>query len=167
MALIKISGTVDDSVVDGEGYRFTIFTQGCPHCCEGCHNPQTHDFNGGKVADTDIIFREICENPLLSGVTFSGGEPFCQPIPLAALGQKLHEKGLNVWTFTGYTLEELQEMQRPDIEALLAEIDVLVDGRFVLKERDLTLSFCGSRNQRIIDMKATRTADHIVLKMLG
>jgi anaerobic ribonucleoside-triphosphate reductase activating protein len=167
MALIKISGTVDDSVVDGEGYRFTIFTQGCPHGCEGCHNPQTHDFNGGKVADTDAIFREICENPLLSGVTFSGGEPFCQPIPLTALGQKLHEKGFNIWTFTGYTLEELQDMQNPAIEALLAEIDVLVDGRFILGERDLTLSFCGSRNQRIIDMKATRTAGHIVLKVLG
>ena len=90
MASIKIAGTVNDSIVDGEGYRFTIFTQGCPHHCEGCHNPQTHDFTSGKPADTEELLTRILDNPLLSGVTFSGGEPFCQPEPLVELAEKLH-----------------------------------------------------------------------------
>jgi len=75
---LKIAGTANDSIVDGPGIRFTIFTQGCPHRCEGCHNPQTHDFNGGYVADIDELLKKIISNPLLDGVTFSGGEPFCQ-----------------------------------------------------------------------------------------
>lgn len=166
MASIKIAGTVNDSIVDGEGWRFTIFTQGCPHHCAGCQNPQTHDFQAGREADTDDLLQEILENPLLAGVTFSGGEPFCQPAPLAQLAAQLHEHGLDVWSYSGYTLQELQDMHRPEIDALLNEIDVLVDGRFELSERDLTLSFRGSRNQRVIDMKKTRETGTIVLKSL-
>lgn len=166
MASIKIAGTVNDSIVDGEGWRFTIFTQGCPHHCAGCQNPQTHDFQAGREADTDDLLQEILENPLLAGVTFSGGEPFCQPEPLAQLAAQLHEHGLDVWSYSGYTLQELQGMHRPEIDALLNGIDVLVDGRFELSERDLTLSFRGSRNQRVIDMKKTRETGTIVLKSL-
>ncbi len=164
MASLKISGTVDDSVVDGEGYRFTIFTQGCPHACPGCHNPQTHDREGGYLVDTEQLYRQICENPLLSGVTFSGGEPFLQPQALAELARKLQAKGLNITTYTGYTLEELQRLHSPAINALLDVTDILIDGPFLLAERDLTLTFRGSRNQRIIDMNRTRQSGTIVLK---
>ena len=166
MASIKIAGTVNDSVVDGEGWRFTIFTQGCPHHCEGCHNPQTHDFTSGKPADTEELLTRILDNPLLSGVTFSGGEPFCQPEPLVELAEKLHDHGLDIWAYTGYTLEELSHMDNPAIAELLQNIDVLVDGKFDLEQRDLTLAFRGSRNQRVIDMEKTREAGCIVKKKL-
>ena len=164
MASLRISGIVDDSVVDGEGYRFTIFTQGCPHACPGCHNPQTHDREGGYLVDTDDLYRQICENPLLSGVTFSGGEPFLQPQPLAELARKLQTRGLNITTYTGYTLEELQRLQSLAINELLDVTDILIDGPFLLAERDLTLAFRGSHNQRIIDMNRTRQSGTIVLK---
>ena len=161
---IRIAGVVNDSIVDGDGYRFTIFTQGCPHHCPGCHNPQTHPFDGGRITDIDTLDRQIAENPLLSGVTFSGGEPFCQPEPLTALDRKLHQRALDIWIYTGYTLEQLQARQEPAINALLETADVLVDGPFHQEERDLTLAFRGSRNQRVIDMNATRLQGHIVLK---
>ena len=162
MASIKIAGVVNDSIVDGEGFRFAIFTQGCRHNCPGCHNPQTHDVNGGHIADTDELFAQICANPLLSGVTFSGGEPFLQPAPLAQLGIKIHERGLNITTFTGYTLEQLVQMHDADVDALLAQTDVLIDGRFVQELRDISLVFRGSSNQRIIDMNEWRRSGKIV-----
>lgn len=164
MASIKIAGTVNDSIVDGEGYRYTIFVQGCPHHCIGCHNPQTHDFSGGSDSDTENLFKEIKANPLLSGVTFSGGEPFCQPKPLAELAKKVKDYGLDVWVYSGYTLDQLEAMHNEDVNALLNLTDVLIDGRFVLEERDLTLTFRGSRNQRVIDMNLTRQEGHIVEK---
>ncbi len=164
MASINIAGTVNDSIVDGEGIRFAIFVQGCPHHCEGCHNPQTHDFAGGEQTDTDLIYQKIKANPLLSGVTFSGGEPFCQPKPLSELARKVKADGLDIWTYTGYTLDQLQAMHNEDVDALLSLTDVLIDGRFVLDERDLTLAFRGSRNQRVIDMNRTRQEGHIVEK---
>lgn len=164
MASINIAGTVNDSIVDGEGIRFAIFVQGCPHHCEGCHNPQTHDFAGGEQTDTDLIYQKIKANPLLSGVTFSGGEPFCQPKPLSELARKVKADGLDIWTYTGYTLDQLQTMHNEDVDALLSLTDVLIDGRFVLDERDLTLAFRGSRNQRVIDMNRTRQEGHIVEK---
>ena len=164
MALLKIAGTVDDSIVDGEGYRFTIFTQGCPHNCEGCHNPHTHAGDGGKSVDTEDLYREIRQNPLLSGVTFSGGEPFLQPKPLAQLAKQLRNCGLDITTYTGYTYEELIAKKSADIDALLAVTDVLIDGKFILAQRDLTLQFRGSRNQRRIDMAATRAAGKVIEK---
>ena len=167
MASIKIAGTVNDSVVDGEGYRYTIFVQGCPHHCEGCHNPQTHDFTAGKTTDTDQLYEQIIENPLLSGVTFSGGEPFCQPAPLAELAKKLKARNLDLWVYTGYTYEELIVSLDPAVQTLLALADVLVDGRFDLNQRDLTLAFRGSRNQRVIDLNATRQQGRMLQKQLG
>ncbi len=163
---LRIAGTIDDSVVDGDGYRFTIFTQGCPHRCPGCHNPETWDARAGRDADTDALFDAIRQNPLLSGVTFSGGEPFRQPAPLAELARRVHALGLDVWCYTGYTLEALQDAAARDEAAagLLAATDVLVDGPFRQKERDLTLRFRGSRNQRVIDMNATREQGTVVLK---
>lgn len=111
--LIRIAGTVSESIVDGPGIRYTIFTQGCPHHCEGCHNPETHDFSGGRLADTDKIYNHIAENPLLKGVTFSGGEPFCQPAPLYDLAKRIKENTkLDIMAYTGFTFEQLIENQR-------------------------------------------------------
>lgn len=151
---LRIAGIVDDSIVDGEGVRLTVFTQGCPHHCHGCHNPQTWSLDGGHEVDTEEIVQKLKENPLLSGITFSGGEPFLQPAPLTELAQAAHKLGLDVWSYTGFTLEELEK--RTDVQQLLNEVDVLVDGPYVEALRDLTLRFRGSSNQRIIDLKELR-----------
>ena len=163
MASVKLAGTVSDSIVDGAGLRYTIFTQGCPHHCPGCHNPKTHDFTGGREMDTQALLAHVLENPLLTGVTLSGGEPFCQAAPLASLAREVHEHGMDVWAYTGYTLEYLQGQNERAVDALLDEVDVLVDGAYEEAERDLTLPFRGSRNQRVIDMKKTREMKEIVL----
>lgn len=152
MSDLRIAGTVNDSIVDGEGIRFTIFTQGCPHHCEGCHNPQTHDFNGGTVVNTDELLEKIKENPLLDGVTFSGGEPFCQAHELAVLGKKIKSLGLDITTYTGYTFEELYtNRDKNHWDELLTVTDILIDGRFVPELKNWTIKFRGSSNQRYID----------------
>ena len=151
---LRIAGIVDDSIVDGEGVRLTVFTQGCPHHCHGCHNPQTWNLDGGHEIDTEEIVEKLKENPLLSGITFSGGEPFLQPAPLTELAQAAHKLGLDVWSYTGFTLEELEK--RTDAQQLLNEVDVLVDGPYVEALRDLTFQFRGSSNQRIIDLNELR-----------
>lgn len=162
---MKLAGINSESVVDGDGLRMTIFGQGCPHHCEGCHNPSTWTFSGGEETSPEKIISLIKENPLLDGVTFSGGEPFAQAKDFAWIAEKVHKMGLDVWSYSGYTLEELQTLAKTNknIEALLAEIDVLVDGKFVLAKRDLSLHFRGSSNQRVIDMKKTRESGKIVL----
>lgn len=160
---ISLSGVTGDSIVDGPGLRLTIFTQGCLHNCPGCHNPQTHDPNGGSWADTEDILAAAAENPLLDGITLSGGDPFLQPVPCLALAEGAHKLGLNVWTYTGYTWEALWEENAPEKIALLKETDVLVDGPFLLAERSLELRFCGSRNQRLIDVKKSLAEDKVVL----
>lgn len=154
---IRIAGIVDDSIVDGEGVRLTVFTQGCPHHCHGCHNPQTWNLTGGHEIDTEEIVQKLKANPLLSGITFSGGEPFLQPAPLAEIARAAHKLGLDVWSYTGFTLEELKK--RTDVQQLLNEVDVLVDGPYVEALRDLTLRFRGSSNQRIIDLNELRKGD--------
>lgn len=150
---LRISGIIQESIVDGPGFRYVIFTQGCPHHCPGCHNPQTHDFSGGKIVEIDQLFKEICENPLLSGVTFSGGEPFCQPRPLYELACEVKKHGKNVMVYTGYTLEQLEAMEDPWVKKLLEELDILVDGPYKQEERNLELRFRGSENQRIFYRK--------------
>ena len=161
---LRIADMVDDSVVDGEGYRLTVFVQGCPRRCPGCHNPATQPFDSGREIDTSDIISRMLANGLLTGVTFSGGEPFCQPRPLAEIAKAAHGNGLDVWAYTGNTLEELQAKNDGDINDLLANVDVLVDGDYREAERDLTLKFRGSRNQRAIDMERTRQENEIVLK---
>ena len=151
---LRISGIEPESIVDGEGIRYVVFAQGCPHNCLGCHNPESHPFEGGRLVDIGELFAQICENPLLKGITLSGGEPFCQPEPLAELARLAHGRGLDVTTYTGYRYEELLDMQDPGVAALLAQTDVLIDGPFILAEKDLTLLFRGSRNQRIIDLRS-------------
>lgn len=160
---ISLSGITGDSIVDGPGLRLTIFTQGCLHHCPGCHNPQTHDPEGGSWADTEDILAAAAENPLLDGITLSGGDPFMQPVPCLALAEGAHKIGLNVWTYTGYTWEALLEENDAEKLALLKETDVLVDGPFLLAERSLELRFCGSRNQRLIDVKKSLAEGKVVL----
>ncbi len=160
---LRICGIEPESIVDGRGFRYVVFTQGCPHHCRGCHNPQTHDFEAGKLVDIEDLFQELCENPLLKGVTFSGGEPFCQPKPLLELARLIHTRRLDLTVYTGYVYETLLKKNDPDINALLDEADFLIDGPFVEKEKDLTLLFRGSRNQRVIDMRRTRNEGKVVL----
>ena len=149
---LRIAGTVNDSIVDGPGIRFTIFTQGCPHNCKGCHNPQTHAFDGGELTDTDVLLEKIKSNPLLDGVTFSGGDPFCQAVPLAYLGRQIKELGLNIVTYTGYDFEELYKNREHNGWGDLLEVtDILIDGKFVEELRDWNIKFRGSSNQRYID----------------
>lgn len=156
MSDLRIAGTVNDSIVDGDGIRFTIFTQGCPHNCEGCHNPQTHDFNGGNIVNTDDLLEKIKQNPLLDGVTFSGGEPFCQAHELALLGKQIKSLGLNITVYTGYTFEELYlNREKNHWNELLSVTDILIDGRFILKLKDWNIKFRGSSNQRYIDCQAS------------
>ncbi len=152
---IKLAGLSSESIVDGPGIRFTVFVQGCPHHCEGCHNPETHDFEGGRLADTDRILTAIEKNPMIKGVTFSGGEPFCQAEPLADLAEKLKAKGYNILSFTGFTFEELLDMSLQDknIAKLLSLLDYMIDGPFELSKRSLELKYRGSKNQRILDVR--------------
>lgn len=152
---IRIAGVVEESFVDGPGIRFAVFVQGCPHRCEGCHNPETHDFGGGRVVDTDELFEQCSANALIKGVTFSGGEPFCQAAALYELGCRFRERGLNLMCYSGWTYEELLEksISEEDVKKLLSILDYLVDGRFELSQRSLELKFRGSANQRIIDVQ--------------
>lgn len=154
---LRLAGVVRESIVDGPGFRFTVFCQGCPHKCPDCHNPETHNFEGGKDISFEKLLEEIDKNPLLQGVTFSGGEPFCQAAAFSALADEIKKRNLDIVTFTGYTYEKLREMAKVEqaVGDLLDKTDLLIDGPFVKEERDLTLQFRGSRNQRIIDMKAT------------
>ena len=156
-ATVRIAGIIRESVVDGNGIRFVVFTQGCPHHCPGCHNPQSHDPNGGYDCSIEKIMEEIKKNPLLSGVTFSGGEPFEQPIPLLELAKQIRGIGLNLVIYTGYLAEDLLKRgeQEPEVLELMSLADIIVDGPFLLEERDLNLKFRGSRNQRVIDGKRT------------
>ena len=159
--LIRVNGVVEESIVDGAGLRYVVFTQGCPHGCKGCHNPETHDFAGGYLLDTATIIAGIAENPLLSGVTLSGGEPFMQPAPLCVIAEAVKASGKNVMIFSGFVFEQLLEMEqkKPDVQRLLSLCDTLVDGPYIEEQRNLELSFRGSENQRVLareDMEALR-----------
>ncbi len=160
---LRIAGVVKESIVDGKGIRYTVFTQGCPHHCKGCHNPQTWAFEGGEITTPETLFEDFRKNPLLKGVTFSGGEPFCQPQPLAELARLVHSLGKDVTAYSGWTYEQLVEQHDPAVDDLLAQVDVLIDGPFLLEQRNLELTFRGSENQRVIDMNKTRQQGRVVL----
>lgn len=164
MKELRLAGVIRESIVDGPGIRLTVFTQGCPHHCEGCHNPTTHDFNGGYISHPENILKAIDENPLLKGVTFSGGEPFMQPAALAELGREIHKRGLDIVTYTGFTFEQLTESfdKFPERKDLLEQTDYLIDGKFELDKRSLNLRFRGSKNQRIIDVKQSLAQGKVI-----
>ena len=143
---IRIAGTVGESIVDGPGFRYTLFVQGCPHGCPGCHNPQTHDFDGGQ----DIA------------LTFSGGEPFCKAEPLYYLAVELKKKGKHLMAYSGYTFEQLLELPDPFVKKLLGQLDLLVDGPFIMAEKNIELRFRGSANQRVLDVPRSLEAGEAV-----
>ena len=149
--MLKLSGIVEDSIVDGPGIRVTIFCQGCPHHCPGCHNPETWDFSGGTPMEEERLVQIVRSNPLCRGVTFSGGEPFAQAAGFARLARLLKAQGYEVASYSGYTFEQLL-LGTPEQRALLDTIDVLIDGPFVQSQKSLELAFRGSRNQRILDV---------------
>ncbi|WP_303837742.1 anaerobic ribonucleoside-triphosphate reductase activating protein [Ruminococcus flavefaciens] len=162
---LRIAGTVNDSIVDGPGIRFTVFVQGCPHNCKGCHNPQTHDFEGGTVTTTEKLLEKIKGNPLLDGVTFSGGEPFCQAEALVDLGREIKKLGLDIITYTGYTFEKLfEERDQNHWGDLLGVTDYLIDGPFILEQKDWEIKFRGSSNQRYIDCRESLKNGKVIEK---
>ena len=150
--MLDLSGIVSDSIVDGPGIRTTIFSQGCPHRCPGCHNPETWEFGCGTEVPVEAIVDIVKSNPLCRGVTFSGGEPFAQAEGFAKLAVLLKEQGYEVASYSGYTFEELLEGSE-DQKRLLETIDILIDGPFLQAEKSLEIAFRGSRNQRILDVR--------------
>ena len=160
---IRLAGIEPESIVDGPGYRLAVFVQGCLHGCPGCHNPRTHDFSGGTLRDTDEIIALLGKDPLVRGVTLTGGEPMMQAAALCRLAKAAKARGMSVWCYTGYTLEELLAQEDPDRMRLLGMIDVLVDGRYVAHERSLDLLYRGSRNQRLIDVRLTLKSGEVRL----
>ena len=159
--MVKLAGIVPDSIVDGPGLRTTLFAQGCPHHCPGCHNPETWSFEGGSEADVDIILGVVRFNPLSRGVTFSGGEPFAQAEGFAEIAKALKSGGYEVASYTGYTFEQLLSGTKAQRE-LLDQLDVLIDGPFIQEEKSLELAFRGSRNQRIIHVPKSLAAGEAV-----
>lgn len=151
-AQIQLASLIEESIVDGPGLRFVIFTQGCPHRCPGCHNPQTHLPIGGTFFSIEEILSMYNEHPACRGITFSGGEPFTQAGPLAKLAREIHQINDDVVVYTGYRLERLRELAKadPGILALLQETDLLIDGPFIMEKRCLEAPFVGSSNQRLL-----------------
>ena len=150
-----------DSIVDGEGIRTVVWTQGCSHNCEGCHNPSTHDFKGGFEVDIDEIINDLNKIEFQRGITFSGGDPMFQAEACNAIAVAAKAKGLNVCCYTGFTFEKL--LNNPKTLEFLKNIDVLVDGKFILKQRSLNLDFRGSKNQRIIDVPKSLKENKVIL----
>lgn len=163
MSSLRLAGIIRESITDGPGIRFTVFAQGCPHGCLQCHNPQTWDFDGGTDVEVDKIAKKVMENPMIKGVTFSGGEPFCQAEGFLELAKVLKEKGIDIVIFTGYLYEELMASDDKNIHELLKEAWLVIDGPFDNDKKDLSLKFRGSSNQRIIDSAASIKAGKIIL----
>lgn len=145
---MKISGLINDSVVDGPGWRMTIFTQGCPHHCHNCHNPETWDYNGGYEISVDELVNKYKNNPLLDGITLSGGEPFIKERKeeLIDLVESIKSIGGSVWAYSGYLIEELER----EYSEVIKNIDYIVDGVFIEEKKSLGILFRGSTNQRIM-----------------
>lgn len=154
-----------DSIVDGDGIRTVVWFQGCSHNCEGCHNPETHDFNVGLEVDIEDIFKEIDNLKYQSGITLSGGDPFFQPEAALEITKYAKSKGLNVWSYTGFTYDQLLKLSKtkPIIKELLDNLDVLIDGKFELDKKSYECKYRGSTNQRIIDLNETRLSGELVL----
>lgn len=165
---IRLSGIAYESLVNGPGMRRVFFAQGCKHNCKGCFNPDTHDFNGGEERDIDELIKDTLANPILSGVTFSGGDPFEQADKFAYMAKVFKDKGLSVWSYTGYTYEYILENKDRKLgwKDLLNNIDVLVDGKFEEDKMQDGLKFKGSTNQRIIDVKESLRLNKIIIMNL-
>lgn len=165
---MRIAGFVEESIVDGPGFRIVIFFQGCAHHCYGCHNPETWDFEGGKKVSFDSIKKIIDDNPYADGITLSGGDPLYQIDASTEIAEYAKSKGLDVILYTGFLFEEVLEMTKANerLKDLLNNVDTLIDGPFILEQRHLSLKFRGSSNQRIIDVKKSLMENKIVEKTL-
>lgn len=163
---LRVAGIIKESVVDGPGFRYVIFAQGCNHGCKGCHNPETHKLEGGYAVDTESIIADIKNSKYIDGVTFSGGEPFLQAETFIKIAQELKTAGVNIVCYTGYTFEQLLESQNESFIKLLKYTDILIDGPYIEELRDLGLTFRGSANQRIIDVKSSLKENKVVVQKL-
>ncbi len=161
--MLNLSDIITDSIVDGPGIRATVFCQGCPHHCPGCHNMHTWEFGCGQDVAPETVLSMIRANPLCRGVTFSGGEPFAQAGEFARLARLLKDAGYEVASYTGYTLEQLL-CGTPEQKQLLQTIDVLIDGPFIQAEKSLEIAFRGSRNQRILNVPQSLAQGKAVLE---
>lgn len=164
--MLDLSAIVTDSIVDGPGIRVTVFCQGCPHHCEGCHNPETWEFGIGTPMEEERLLEIVKTNPLCRGVTFSGGEPFAQGAGFAKLARLLKKEGYEVASYSGFTFEQLLK-GTPAQRELLESLDVLIDGPFIQAEKSLELAFRGSRNQRILDVPRSLAAGQAVVIQSG
>lgn len=153
-----------DSIVDGEGIRAVLWTQGCLHNCKGCHNPMTHSFTDGALIDLEEVYGWIDSLEGHDGITLSGGDPMFQPLPCIHIAKYAHKLGLNVWCYTGFTFEKLLENGKEDknILELLKNIDVLIDGPFILEQKSFDVKFRGSKNQRIIDVEKSLSNGKVI-----
>ncbi len=159
--MISVIKIVEDTTVDGPGFRTTVYAAGCPNACPGCHNPQSWDIGAGHMMSTDEIMAVIRADEF-ADVTFSGGDPMFQPEGFAELAKAIkNETGKNIWCYTGYTFEHLRRNDRQS--ELLQWIDVLVDGPYVESQRDRNALFRGSRNQRLIDVQASLRTNRVIL----
>ena len=164
MTKLSILDIVEDTTVDGPGFRTTIYCAGCPNRCPGCHNPQSWDINNGHNVDVEGVLDVVLAEPL-ADVTFSGGDPMFQPEGFTELARAIKERSSkNIWCYTGYLYEHI--LENPAMRALLEQVDVIVDGRFVEALRDEQLRFRGSSNQRIIDVKRSLEEEKVVLMVL-
>ena len=161
---IRLSGIAYESLVNGPGIRRVFFSQGCRHNCKGCFNPDTHDFNGGEEKDIEELIKDTLSNPMIKGVTFSGGDPFERAEEFSYMAKRFKENNLNIWSYTGYTFEEILKnmKKRKGFKDLLNNIDVLVDGRFIEEEMTEGLKYRGSKNQRIIDVQKSLKENKVV-----
>jgi anaerobic ribonucleoside-triphosphate reductase activating protein len=156
--MIRIAGIINDSIVDGPGLRMAVFMQGCDKDCAGCHNQEARSMEGGRDYTADEVFEKIKANPLLSGVTFSGGEPLLQARQLLPLAKNINEAGLSLAVYTGDTFEQILTRGDEAQLAMLSYADTLIDGPFILAQKSLRLPFRGSANQRILDLSASLKA---------
>lgn len=162
MAIIDISGFAPNSITDGPGLRFAVFCQGCIHNCPGCHNPETHPFGIGEKYRVEDIYKMIKKDPLVKGVTFSGGEPFCQREAFCRLAQLLKADGYEIAAYTGFLFEDLIKDKTDAKYKLLEYLDILIDGPFILAQRSLDAGFKGSLNQRVINVPASLKKGEVV-----
>lgn len=164
--MLNLAGIVNDSIVDGPGIRVTIFCQGCPHHCKGCHNEETWSFEGGTPMAEEAVAEIVKSNPLAKGVTFSGGEPFSQAEGFTKLAKLLKAEEYELASYSGFTFEQLCE-GTDEQQELLRNIDILIDGPYVESQRSLTAVFRGSKNQRIIDVRKSLSEGCAVEIMSG
>ena len=150
---IRLSGPLEhDSIVNGDGLRAVIWTQGCPNHCKGCQNPETWDYQGGMLIDINEVKERLREFKGQAGLTFCGGEPFVQAAACREIAEWARlELGWNVWSFSGFTYEIIKKAGGEAWE-FLKSLDALIDGPFILSQKDLSLKFRGSRNQRLLHL---------------